>query len=151
MVVGRQAERARIRALLEAARRGRTGVLVLVGEPGIGKTALVDDACANTGGMRVLRATAVESESTLPFAGLSALLRPLLDLLPRLEDPQARSLRVALALSEGDKPDLLAVNAGTLALLAEAAAGRPLLVALDDAHWLDRPSADALSFAARRL
>src|SRR5207244_12202535 len=77
--------------------------------------------------------------------------RRLRGLLPRLEDPQARSLRVALALSEGDKPDLLAVNAGTLALLAEAAAGRPMLVAVDDAHWLDRPSADALSFAARRL
>jgi DNA-binding CsgD family transcriptional regulator len=151
MVVGRQEERARIRALLEAARRGRTGVLVLVGEPGIGKTALLDDASADTAGMRVLRATAVESESTLPFAGLYALLRPLLPLLPRLDDPQARSLRIALALSDGAKPDLLAVNAGTLALLAEAAAERPLLVALDDAHWLDRPSADALSFAARRL
>jgi DNA-binding CsgD family transcriptional regulator len=150
-VVGREAERARIRALLEAARRGRTAALVLVGEPGIGKTALLDDACAHSSGMRVLRATAVESESTLSFAGLHALLRPLLDLLPKLDEPQARSLRVALSLADGDVPDPLAVNAGTLALLAEAAAERPLLVVVDDAHWLDRPSADALSFAARRL
>jgi DNA-binding CsgD family transcriptional regulator len=151
VVVGRELERARIRALLEAARRGRTAVLVLVGEPGIGKTALLDDACSSTSGMRVLRATAAESESTLSFAGLHALLRPLLDLLPRLGEPQARALRVALSLNDGDVPDRLAVNAGTLALLAEAAAERPLLVVVDDAHWLDRPSADALGFAARRL
>jgi DNA-binding CsgD family transcriptional regulator len=151
VVVGREAERAAIGALLEAARRGRTGALVLVGEPGIGKTALLDDACATTAGMRVLRATAIEPESTLPFAGLHALLRPLLDLMPRLDDPQARALRIALALSDGEKPDPLAVNAGTLGLLAEAAAARPLLVAVDDAHWLDRSSADALGFAASRL
>jgi DNA-binding CsgD family transcriptional regulator len=150
-MVGRDAERARIRALLEAARRGRTGVLVLVGEPGIGKTALMEDAFLATAGMLVLSQTGVESESTLAFAGLFALLRPLLDLLPRLDEPQARSLRVALALSDGDEPDLLAVNAGTLGLLAEAAAERPVLVAVDDAQWLDRPSADAIGFAARRL
>jgi DNA-binding CsgD family transcriptional regulator len=151
VVIGREAERARIDALLEAGRRGRTGGLVVSGEPGIGKTALLEDAVARAAGMRVLRLTAVESESTLPFAGLHALLRPLVELLPRLEEPQEQALRIALALTTGDQPDVLAVNAGTLGLLAEAAAERPVLVAIDDAQWLDAPSADALVFAARRL
>ena len=150
-LLGRERERARVDALLEAAKRGRTGVLVLAGEPGIGKTALLDDACAGAAGMRVLRVTGVEAEATLSFAGLDALLRPLAGLLSRLDDPQERALRVALALLEGAEPDPLAVNAGTLAVLAEASAERPLLVAVDDVHWLDRPSAAALAFAARRL
>src|SRR5690242_18713310 len=101
--------------------------------------------------MRVLAVAAVEAESRLPYAGLDALLRPLRNLLPRLDAPQEQALRVALALAEGDEPDLLAVNAGTLAVLAEAASEGPLLIAVDDAHWLDSPSADALTFAARRL
>jgi DNA-binding CsgD family transcriptional regulator len=151
MVIGREVERARIDALLEAGRRGRTGVLVVVGEPGIGKTALLEDTVERAAGMRVLRLTAVEAESALPFAGLHALLHPLVALLPRLEQPQEQALRVALALTTGDEPDLLAVNAGTLALLAEAAAEQPLLVAIDDVQWLDGPSADAVVFAARRL
>jgi DNA-binding CsgD family transcriptional regulator len=151
VLVGREAERARVEALLEAGRRGRTGTLVVVGEPGIGKTALLSDARERAVGMRVLGLTGVEAESTLPYAGLDALLRPLRELFSRLEEPQARELRVALALAEGDEPDVLAVNAGTLTLLAEAAAERPLLVVLDDAHWLDRPSADAVVFALRRL
>jgi len=151
VLVGREVERARIDALLEAGRRGRTGTLVLVGQPGIGKTALLDDAHARAAGMRTLRVTAVEAESALPFAGLHALLLPLIESLGRLESPQARALRIALALDEGDAPDVLAVNAGTLALLAEAAASQPLLVVVDDAQWLDGPSADALAFALRRL
>jgi DNA-binding CsgD family transcriptional regulator len=151
VLIGRRPECARIDALLEAARRGRAGVLALAGEPGIGKTALLDEACARADGMLVLRVTGVESESTLPFAALHSLLRPLLQLLPRLDSPQERSLRLALALDDGDEPDLLAVNAGTLGMLAEAAAAQPLLVAVDDVHWLDAPSAEALAFAARRL
>src|SRR5579859_923600 len=151
MVIGRKAERARIEALLEAGRRGRTGTLVVAGEPGIGKTALLEDAVALAAGMRVLRLTAVEAESALPFGGLHAVLRPLVDRLPGLDEPQERALRVALALAAGDEPDVLAVNAGTLGLLAEAAQERPVLVAIDDAHWLDGPSGDALAFAARRL
>jgi DNA-binding CsgD family transcriptional regulator len=151
VLIGRRPECARIDALLEAARRGRAGAFVLSGEPGIGKTALLDEACARAAGMRVLRVTGVESESALPFAALHSLLRPLLTLLPRLEAPQERSLRLALALDDGDEPDLLAVSAGTLGVLAEAAAEHPLFVAVDDAHWLDAPSAEALAFAARRL
>jgi DNA-binding CsgD family transcriptional regulator len=151
VLVGREAERAHIDALFEAGRRGRTGTLVLVGEAGIGKTALLDDAAARATGMRTLRITAVEAESTLPFAGLHALLLPLVELFRGLEPPQERALRVALALDEGDEPDILAVSAGTLSVLASAAGDQPLLVAVDDAHWLDRPSADALAFALRRL
>ncbi|HZQ82647.1 MAG TPA: AAA family ATPase [Gaiellaceae bacterium] len=151
MLVGRDAERARIDALLEAGRRGRTGTLVLVGEPGIGKTALLDDAVAAATGMRTLRVTAVEAESTLPFAGLHALLLPLADSFAQLDPPQERALRLALALDDGDGPDVLAVNAGTLSVLADAAGRQPLLVAIDDAQWLDPPSADALGFALRRL
>jgi DNA-binding CsgD family transcriptional regulator len=151
VLVGREQERARIDELLEAGRRGRTRTLVVSGEPGIGKTALLEDACARAGGARVLRVTGVEAESAIPFAGLDALLRPLTGLLPKLDPPQERAVRVALALAEGGEPEVLAVNAGTLAVLAEAAGERPLLVVVDDAHWLDGPSADALAFAARRL
>ena len=150
-MIGREAERSRIDGLLEAARRGRTQCIVLAGEPGIGKTALLDDVCAGAAGMRVLRATSVESESALPYSGLHALLRPLLNLLTTLEEPQQRALRTALALADGDEPDLLAVNAGALSLLAEAASEQSLLVVVDDAHWLDAPSADALGFAVRRM
>ncbi len=85
---------------------------MVVGEPGIGKTALLEDAVERASGMRVLSFTAVEAEAALPFAGLHALLRPLLELMPRLEEPQERALRVALALAAGDEPDALAVNPG---------------------------------------
>jgi len=124
---------------------------MLVGDPGLGKTALLEEICGGPTGMQVLRTTAVAAEAALPFAGLHAVLRPLLSCLERLPVPQQLSLKVALALSVGEEPDLLAVNAGTLTLLAEAAGERPVLVAVDDAHWLDQPSADALAFAARRL
>jgi predicted ATPase len=151
VLVGREVERARIDALLEAGRRGRTRTLVVAGEPGIGKTALLGDAVERATGMRVLRVTAVEAESALPFAGLHALLLPLIDSFPCLESPQERALRIALALDEGDEPDVLAANAGTLGVLAEAAGEQPLLLVVDDAHWLDQPSAEALAFALRRL
>jgi DNA-binding CsgD family transcriptional regulator len=150
-VVGREQERARIGGLLEAARRGRAGTLVVVGEPGIGKTALLEDARAAASAMRVLQLTGVEAESALPFAGLHALLRPLADLLVRLDAAYENALRTALVLTSEEPPDILAVNAGLLALLAEAAAEQPLVVIVDDAQWLDPPTSDALAFAARRI
>ena len=150
-MVGRDRERVRIGALLEAARRGRAGTLVVVGEPGIGKTALLDDACTGAAGMRVLQLVAVEAESTLPFAGLHSLLRPLADLMARLDRSYARALRAAVAHSGDGEPDILAINVGLLALLAEAASERAVLVVVDDAHWLDQPTGDALAFAARRI
>src|SRR4051812_15223616 len=145
MLVGRTAELARLRALAEGAAAGRSGVLVVTGEPGIGKTALLR-AAAEEAGVRVLRAAGVESESELPFAGLHELLRPVLELTGRLAERQARALRAALA--EGGEADRFAVSAAVLSLLAEAA---PVLAVVDDAQWLDGASADALAFAARRL
>ena len=150
MLIGRERELRPVATLLEEARRGRSGTLVLVGEAGVGKTALLGEARRLAPDMRLLAATGVESESELPFAGLHELLRPLLELLPRLAASQSRALRAALALEEG-QPDTLAVGAGTLSLLVEAAEEAPVLIVLDDAHWLDRASAEALAFAARRL
>ena len=136
--------------LLEEARRGRSGTLVVVGDAGAGKTALLEKSRALASDMRVLAATGVESEAELPFASLHELLRPVLDLLPRIPPSQARALAAALAL-EGGQPDALAVGAGTLSLLVEVAEEVPALIVLDDAHWLDRASTEALAFAARRL
>lgn len=148
--MGRGEELRRIAALLEEARRGRSGTLVVSGDAGLGKTALLVEARAQARDMRVLAATGIESESELPFASLHELFRPVLDLLPRIPVSQARALAAALALEEGT-PDAFTVGAGTLSLLVEASEEAPLLVVLDDAHWLDRASADALAFAARRF
>jgi DNA-binding CsgD family transcriptional regulator len=150
MLVGRDRELLRISAVFEDARRGRSDALAIVGEPGVGKTALLEEARTLAVDLRLLTATGVESESELPFAGLHELLRPLLQLLPRIPPAQAQQLSAALAIEEGTA-DPLAVGAGTLSLLVEAAEETPIAVVLDDAHWLDRSSADAVVFATRRL
>ncbi|HET6507800.1 MAG TPA: AAA family ATPase [Baekduia sp.] len=153
MFFGRTRELSRIEQTLAAARLGTSGVLVLSGGPGIGKTTLLEQAIAEAegDGMLVLRARGVHQEADVPFAGLLGLLRPLLGLLDALPEPQARALRVALALDAGRERDRFAIGAATLGLLATAAEGRPLLVALDDAQWLDEASLAAVAFAARRL
>jgi DNA-binding CsgD family transcriptional regulator len=151
MLYGRDRERAEIWALLEAARASRSGALVLRGEAGIGKTALLEDACERAGDMHVLRARGVESESDLPYAGVHQLLRPALDRVERLPAPQSAALRAALGLDEGGAPERFLVFAACLSLLSELAEGRPVLCVVDDAHWLDAGSADALLFVARRL
>jgi DNA-binding CsgD family transcriptional regulator len=150
VLVGRDRELRRVTTLLDEARRGRSGALLVTGEPGVGKTALLEEARSHAADMRVLAATGVESESELPFSSLHQLLRPALELLPRIPAAQAHALSAALALEEGE-PDALSVGAGTLSLLVEAAESSPLLVVLDDAHWLDQASAEALGFASRRL
>src|SRR5262245_36660512 len=151
MVLGRAAERARIDALLAAAREGRSGGLVLRGEAGIGKSALLADAAERAEGATVLAARGVESEAELPFAGLAELLRPVVHLLDSLPGRQAEALRGALALGPPAAGDRFAVAAATLGLLAAAAEeALPLLVLVDDAHWLDRSSLEALLFAPRR-
>jgi DNA-binding CsgD family transcriptional regulator len=152
VLVGRKAELDRIEALLDAARGGGGAALVIRGEPGIGKTALLAAAREGATGMQVTRAAGVESEAGLPFAALGELAAPLLDGIDELPEPQARALSAALALapSEGGV-DRLAIFAGFLSLLGTAARRRPLLVLVDDAHWLDRPSAECLGYAARRL
>ena len=150
-LVGRTAELERIDALLTNAGERRSGVLVLRGEAGIGKTALLRHAIDGAGEMTVARATGVESEAELEFSGLHEVCRPLHGWLDALSEHQAGALRVALGLEDGRQADRFAVGAATLALFAAAAEERPLLVVVDDAHWLDDGSVDALRFAARRL
>jgi DNA-binding CsgD family transcriptional regulator len=151
MLLGREEERLALDRLLAEARDGRSGVLALVGEPGIGKTTLVDYAAERADGMRVLRARGVESEAEVPFAGLAELLRPALAALFRIPPPQAAALAGALALGPATAQDRFAVGAATLSLLSAFAEEAPLALLVDDAHLLDGSSAEALLFASRRL
>jgi DNA-binding CsgD family transcriptional regulator len=151
VLYGRDAERAEIGGLLKAARDSTSGVLVLRGEPGIGKTALLRDARDRAGDMHILRARGIESEAELPFAALDQLIRPALGHLDRLPGPQAAALSGALGLQEGAGEERFLVYAACLSLLSEMADRRPVLCLVDDAHWLDKASADALRFVARRL
>ena len=151
MLLGRAREREAIDRRLEDARRGRGTALAIVGEPGIGKTALLDDAAERADGMLLLRARGIESEAQVPFAGLLELLRPALGLLDRIPPPQASALAGALALQPARAQDRFAVGAATLSLLAAYAEQGPLAVLVDDVHWLDDSTAGALLFAVRRL
>ena len=150
MLAGRDSERARIAALLDAARAGSGGALVVHGVAGAGKSTLLADAVESAEGMRVLRTSGVESESPLAFAALQRLLWPLTDRLDALPDPQRGALGAALGAFAGEGERFL-VYLGGLTLLAEAAEESPVLVVVDDAHWLDDASAAALLFASRRL
>jgi DNA-binding CsgD family transcriptional regulator len=148
---GRRVEREALERLLDAVRRGHSRVLVVSGEPGVGKTALLQSAIASASGFRVARAVGVESEMELAFAALQQLCAPLLDRLDRLPAPQRDALGVAFGLRAGDAPDRFLVGLAVLSLLAEAAEEQPVLCVVDDAQWLDRASAQALVFVARRL
>jgi DNA-binding CsgD family transcriptional regulator len=148
---GREAECAHLQELLAKARGGESGTLVIRGDAGVGKSALLDFAAEQATGMQVLRIRATEAEIDLAFAGLFALLRPLVSRLDRLSDPQSRALAGAFGLAEAESPDRFLVSAGALGLLAAAAEDKPVCCLIDDAQWLDQPSADALVFAARRL
>ncbi|SNT63283.1 Predicted ATPase [Asanoa hainanensis] len=151
-LVGREAERRVLAALADDARAGSSRALVLRGSAGIGKTALLDDLAANATGFQVVRTTGVEFESDLPFAALTALTRPLSGHLDELPGSQRTAFLAATAQADAVGPvDRFAVYAATLSLLAAAAEAGPLLCVVDDAHWLDRASAEAMLFAARRL
>lgn len=147
---GREQEQQALGALIDGARAGRSAVLVVRGEAGIGKTALLEDAAAGAEGLRVLRGTGLEAEAELPFAGLQLLLTPALDRLPALPEPQRDALSAALGLGPGGREPML-TGLAVLSLLTEYADGSAVLVVVDDAQWLDRASRDALLFAARRL
>ncbi|WP_062988797.1 ATP-binding protein [Nocardia anaemiae] len=149
MLHGREVELARIDRLLEAARTGRSGALVVRGEPGIGKTALLDYAAAQ--GIPAVRSAGIESEAELPFAGLHLLIKPGMALVDRLPAPQRDALHGAFGLAQHDPADRMLIGLAVLSLLAEEAAEGPLLCLIDDAHWLDRATAETLLFAARRL
>ena len=151
MLLDRLPERAALSGLLDAARAGRSGVLVMRGEPGAGKTALLEYAIGSAAGLRVARVAGVESEMELAFAALHQLCAPMLDKLAGLPDPQREALGVAFGLNTGAAPDRFLVGLAALSLLSEAAEQQPLLCVIDDAHWLDRASAQALAFVARRL
>jgi DNA-binding CsgD family transcriptional regulator len=151
MLLDRLPERAALGQLLDAARAGRSGVLVTRGEPGVGKTALLDWAVESAAGLRVARVAGVESEMELAFAALQQACAPMLDKLAGLPDPQRAALGVAFGLETGAAPDRFLVGLAALSLLSEAARQQPLLCVVDDAQWLDRASAQALAFVARRL
>ncbi|MGY1808266.1 AAA family ATPase [Blastococcus sp. SYSU D00669] len=152
MLVGRAAELAAIAATLDGARAGRCRALLLEGEPGVGKTTLLDAAVARADGFRCLRTTGVEAELGLGHAGLLELLTPLRALLPELPVPQARALAAALGWADGPAAgERFLVAAATMALLARAAEDDPVAVVVDDVQWVDRESARAVAFAARRL
>ncbi|HET6998790.1 MAG TPA: AAA family ATPase, partial [Solirubrobacterales bacterium] len=137
--------------LVEAIRRGESRVLVLRGEPGIGKTALLEYAIEIGSDARIERAAGVASEAEIPFAGLHRLCAPMLDRAEQLPGPQRDALRVVFGFGDGGEANPLLVGLAVLGLLAEVADEQPLLCVIDDAHWLDRASARVLGFVARRL
>jgi DNA-binding NarL/FixJ family response regulator len=148
---GRRSERAALDELLDRARAGRSGVLVMRGEAGIGKTALLEAALREARGFRVAWVCGVESEMELAFAGLQQLLASMLSRLDQLPGPQREALAVALGEREGDAPNRLLVGLAVLGLLAGTTDEQPLACLIDDAQWLDQSSRQALAFAARRL
>lgn len=150
-LVGRSAEIDEIDRVLGLARGGHPASLLLSGEAGVGKTALLEHAAASAGGMLLLQARGVEAESELPYSGLFELLRPLLGDLAALPERQVQALSAALALGPAVAADPFAVAAATLSLLAAAAGRGPVLVIVDDLQWLDSASVEALAFAVRRL
>jgi AAA ATPase domain len=150
-LVGRKRERAVLDRLLEAAAGGDGGVLVLHGEPGVGKTALLGYAIEAGEGYRVARTSGVEGEMELPFAALQQLCSSFLELAERLPQPQRDALDIAFGLQAGPPPNPFLVGSAVLGLLSEVAEDGPLLTVVDDAQWLDAGSARALMFVARRL
>ena len=148
---GREAETARLDALLASAQRGRSDVLMLRGEPGIGKTALLRYAKERASGMALLEARGLEGEAQLAFSGLADLFRPALGQLESIPPVQATALAGALGLAPPAAGDRFVVCAATLSLLAAAAEEAPVLAVIDDSHWLDEASREAVLFAARRL
>ncbi len=150
-LLGRRQPCARLDELIGAAQSGRSGVVVIRGEPGVGKSALLSYAVGQASGFRVICTSGVESEMELPFATLHQVCTPLLGYLEKLPGPQRAALGTAFGLSVGTPPDRLLVGLAVLSLLSEAGRREPLLCTVDDAHWLDHASAQSLALAARRL
>jgi hypothetical protein len=150
-LIGRKRERAVLDRLLEAAAGGDAGVLVLHGEPGVGKTALLQYAIEAGQGYGIARTSGVEGEMELPFAALQQLCSSFLELAERLPQPQRDALDIAFGVNAGPPPNAFLVGLAVLGLLSEAAEDGPLLTVVDDAQWLDAGSARALTFVARRL
>jgi DNA-binding CsgD family transcriptional regulator len=151
VLLGRRSECEKLDRLLDAVRAGQSRALVVLGEPGLGKTALLEYASERATDCRVVRAAGVQSEMELAFAALHQLCAPMLDRLEILPGPQRDALSVAFGLSAGTAPDRFLVGLAALSLLSETAEDQPLVCVVDDAQWLDRASAQTLSFVARRL
>ncbi|HWX95346.1 MAG TPA: AAA family ATPase [Solirubrobacteraceae bacterium] len=151
MLLGRRSECEALDSLLAAVRGGHSGALVVRGEPGVGKTALLERAIESAPDLTVVRAVGVESEMELAFAALHQLCAPMLDRLERLPRPQRDALRSVFGLGAAEVPDRFLVGLAVLGLLSEVGEEHPLLCVVDDAQWLDRASAQALGFVARRL
>jgi DNA-binding CsgD family transcriptional regulator len=149
--MNRDAERAVLDRFVAGVRAGEGQSLVVLGEPGVGKTVLLDYLTRQASGCQTVRAVGVQSEMELPFAGLHQLCGPLLGRTWRLPGPQQRALQTVFGLSEGPPPDPFMVGLAVLSLLAEVAGERPLICMIDDEQWLDRASAQTLTFVARRL
>ena len=148
---GRRYECDLLDRLLDAVRAGESRVLVVRGEPGVGKTALLEYLVEHASGCRVARAAGVESEMELAYAGVHQLLASMLDRVERLPGPQRDALGTAFGISPGPAPDRFLVGLAVLSLLSEVAEEHPLVCMVDDAQWLDRASAQVLAFVARRL
>src|SRR6202162_4761921 len=151
MLLGREPELLAIDQALAAARLGKSSCLVIRGEPGIGKTALLEHAVGQAVSMRVLTVRGVEFEADMPFAGLHELLHPTLGLLDRLPPIHASAMRSSLGLGPRIEADRMIIGAAALGLISAYAEEAPLLITVDDAQWLDRASAAAMAFAARRV
>jgi DNA-binding CsgD family transcriptional regulator len=151
MLIGRQSESAALEGLLGEVRGGRSSVIVLRGEPGVGKTALLESVVGSASGFRVAKATGVESEAELAFAALQQLLGPILKRLDDLPGPQRDALRAAFGLTASAAPERFLVGLAALSLLSNIAQEQPLLCVVDDAQWLDTASAQTFAFVARRL
>jgi DNA-binding CsgD family transcriptional regulator len=148
---GRQIECGALDSLVANVLAGQSGVLVIRGEEGVGKTALLEHLVQHASGCRITRATSAQSETELAYAGLHQLCAPLLDDLERVPTPQRHALRTAVGLNGGPTPDRFLVALAVLSLLSEVSEERPLLCVMDDGQWLDRASAQALAFVGRRL
>jgi DNA-binding CsgD family transcriptional regulator len=152
-LIGRDEERARLAGLLRAASIRRGGALIVSGDPGIGKSALLDEAAiaAASERMRVLRTAGVQSETRMPFAGLHQLLRPILASAELLPAPQHEAIQTVFGTREGNSPELFLIALSVFQMLVEASEEEPLLVLVEDAHWLDAATAEILTFSARRI
>src|SRR5918996_6006403 len=151
MLYGRADELATLTPLIDAARAGDSKAIVIRGDAGVGKSALANELTAYAHGFQVLKTRGVESESSIAFGGLHQLLQPAMHLVHRLPPGLASALRTAFGLEVSDSRERLLISAGVLSLVAELAEEAPVLCVVDDAHWLDRASASAVAFVARRL
>ena len=150
-LLGRADELHALRTLITRARNGVSGVLVVRGEPGIGKTALLEAATSELSGSKVIRSDGYEAELSMPFAALQRVGMSLTDHLDALPARQQQALRVAWGTADGPAPDRFLVGLGMLGLFAAASSVRPIVCVVDDAHWLDSESREVLAFVARRL